>query len=120
MLASHVQEPPADASSASRSRLFALSQCRFRAGAFGRLPGAFGDVADQLDFRSRPEPRCRVVGAERGDQLSAFQQHHPDERGDLSRLQDDPLTIREPWIGVNVVHHNRLAAPKRLIQGGPE
>ena len=94
--------------------LFALSQRRFRAGALGRLPGAFGDVADQLDFHCGPEPRCRMVGPEGGHQTSALQQLHAHERCDLSRLQGDPLTVREPRIGANVVYHNRLAALIRI------
>jgi hypothetical protein len=51
-----------------------------------------------------------VVGAEGRHQASAFQQHHTHERGNLSRFQGDPLMVREPRIGANVVHHNGLAA----------
>ena len=100
--------------------LFTLPQRSLGAGALDRVPGPFGDVADQRDLHRRPRAWCRVVGAEGGHQLPAFQQHHSDKRRDLSRLHGDPLRFREPRIRINVVHHHRLAAPVRIAQRRPK
>ena len=102
---------------AARSkRLLVLPQRRFGAGALDRVPGSFGDVADQRDLRRRPRTWCRVVGTEGGHQLPAFQHHHADKRRDLSRPHGDALGVRKSWIRIDVVHHHRLAAPEGIAQ----
>ena len=71
--------------------LFALPKRGLGAGALDRVPGPFGDVADQRDLDHPPRARRRVVGAEGGHQLAAFQQHHSDEGRDLALAHRDAL-----------------------------
>jgi hypothetical protein len=57
-----------------------------------------------------------VVGTKGGHQVPALQQHHADERLDLSRLQGYSLGFREPRIRIDVAHDNGLAT----LEGGAQ
>ena len=94
--------------------LFLLPQRRFGAGAFDGVPGPFGDVANELDLRGRPDARRDVIGAERRDHLSVLEQRHADERRDLPRPERRPVVVAEPRSVSHVVDDDGLAAPERL------
>src|SRR5215831_11296722 len=96
--------------------LFALPQRLFGAGAFDRLPYTFGNITDQLNLWLCPDTgRCRI-DTESGDPPLVFDEHYACECGDFCRPQVCPLALSKPRIGVNVIHHNGLAAFVRLQQ----
>jgi hypothetical protein len=81
-----VHEPPGRRFERDAEPLLLLMERRLGASALDRVPGPFGDVANQRDLWSRPDARLEVIGAEGGDHASAFEQRGPDERCDLPRL----------------------------------
>jgi len=82
--------------------------------AYVGYPYALGGHFDQLDLIACPDARHRAVDAEHREPLTFFDQWHLDERRDLGCEKPGTLSVREPWIPVNVADDDRLAAPARV------
>ena len=54
------------------------------------------------------------------DPPTVFDQRRTDERRDLAREELRTLSVREPWVHVDVADHDRLAPPARLDDGVAE
>ena len=114
--ASHVQEPPADASSARRNRC-----SRSRSAASARASSTASQVRS-------PTSRMSAISVgvhERGVALLApkaatscppFSSNTPTNAAICLGSHGDPLGFREPRIGINVGHHHGLAAPELVAQ----
>ena len=70
-----------------------------------------------VDLIACPDARRRAVDAERREPLTFFDQRHLDERRDLGCEKLGTLSVREPWIRVNVADDDGLAAPARVDDG---
>ena len=79
------------------------------AAAFGRVAGAFGDVADEGDLVGQPGPGHGVVEVEQRDEIAPFGDRHVDEGHSGQALQ--PLgRVTGARVVVDVADRDRLAA----------